>query len=261
MHSEASLAGAVGSAAGRPVEVVNLATHNQSLAQTLALVDNLPRGNGLLAVGLSPNRFTTTPREDLGLLAGRTLALTSPALEGFLRPYATRREPLPGVLPGILDFATSYVRQRASLSDPWFAPLSYSHHYISDSYRPAMSARYAGSRQELARELPLYAANAAYNEAALRAIVKLGREKGYAVALFEQPLAPEASGPGWDAYLARYEAAVRALAASLDVPYVTVAPSARLNADDFGDLFHLNGSGRSKWTGPFSARLAPLVPR
>jgi len=66
--SEESLAADVSRAADADVGVVSLAAHGQSFAQTIAIVDNLPDGDALLAVGLAPRHFTVAPESDAGLL-------------------------------------------------------------------------------------------------------------------------------------------------------------------------------------------------
>jgi hypothetical protein len=119
-----------------------------------------------------------------------------------------------------------------------------------------MGARIAGSREELARERQLYDRYASYNLDVLAEIIRFGRERGFTVALFEQPLAPEASGPEWCAFLSRYQASVRGLARSEGVPYIDVQPRAQLKTADFADLFHLRGTGRDKWTAVFAPSLA-----
>jgi hypothetical protein len=256
MRSEGALSGAVTAAAGTPVEVVDLAAHDQSPGQTLAILDNLPAGHGLLAVGVSPNRLTASPQTDARQLEGRPLALTSSHLAGVLAGRVEVSRRLPGLLPGILDFAVSYVRSRASLSSPWLTSIARADHYYADDQIADMGARIAGSREELARERRLYDRYATYNLAVLAEIVRLGRERGFTVALFEQPLAPEASGPEWQTFLAQYRASVRELARREGVPYIDVQLRARLRADDFADFFHLRGSGRDKWTAVFAPSLA-----
>ena len=257
MNSEASLGRAVGEAAGTPVRVVRLATHNQSPAQTLAMVDSLPPGRGLVAIGVSSNRFTTSPQDDRDLLADRQLVMREGALRRFLARYTTVHERLPGVLPGALQFIVSYTRNRASPTKPWLSRLSYREHYIDRSYRPSMLRRYAGARGELKRELPLYERWAAYDRAALARAVGLARQKGYRVAFFEQPLAPEATGANWESFMGRYRADVGRLAEGLGVPYISgVQAAAGVQATDFGDLFHLNEDGRDRWTPPFARALA-----
>ena len=129
-------------------------------------------------------------------------------------------------------------------------------HYYADDQIASMSARIAGSREELARERQLYDRYASYNLEILREVIRLGRERGFTVALFEQPMAPEANGSAWQAFLARYRASIRELARREGVAYIDVQPQARLRADDFADFFHLRGSGRDKWTAVFAPSLA-----
>jgi hypothetical protein len=317
--SERSLSSAVTAAAGSPVEVVDLANHDQSLGQTLAIVDNLPRTAGLLAIGVSPNRLTTSPQDDASQLYGMPLALSSPHLAAVLSGRVTVTRRLPGLLPGIFDYLLSYYRVRTSLETPWLTAIPRAEHYSSWQL-PDMTTRVSGSRQELARQnarqkelydarvkalttqlqadptngarmlalaeayqiragtkqtgssgaqsdyaraLALYdkflsraSQYAAYNLDVLRAIIRLGRERGFVVALFEQPLNPEASGPNWRGLLATYRADVRELARQEGVPYIEAQPRARPTAGDFADLFHLLASGRDKWTVVFAPRLA-----
>jgi hypothetical protein len=246
--------------AGRPrVTVISLAAHNQSIGQTLAVIDNLPRGSGLLAIGLSPNRLLTAPSADATQITGSPLALTSARLAAALVGHARVSHRLPGLLPGIVDFAVSYVNQRIITRSPDLSPITYATHYHTGDAVASLSAKLAGSPVELARERPLYAANAAYNLALLADVVSLGREKGYAVTFFQQPLAPIASGSAWDAYLKLYRADVAAVARRLGVPDVNAAPQAHLRESDFYDMFHLVDSGRDKWTPPFARGLARVL--
>jgi hypothetical protein len=253
--SERSLSDAVTAAAGAPVEVVDLANHNQSLGQTLAIVDNLPRTRGLLAIGVSPNRLTTSPQDDASQLYGVPLALSSPHLAALLAGRVNVARRLPGLLPGIFDYMLSYYRVRTSLQTPWLTAIPRAEHYASGQL-PDMTTRVSGSRQELARQQRLYDQYAVYDLDVMREVIRLGRERGFAVALFEQPIAPEASGSTWRGFLATYRASVRDLARQEGVPYIEVQPQAHLMEDDFADLFHLLASGRDKWTAVFAPGLA-----
>ena len=120
--SQTSLARAVAKAGGGQTAVISLAGHQQTLAQTLAIIDNLPRGNALLLVGLAPSRFTTSPAQDVGLLSGKPFIAPSPRLAQLAPQLYGKSASLDGILPGIFDYMISYASQRASLSLPW-APL------------------------------------------------------------------------------------------------------------------------------------------
>lgn len=253
IRSEDVLAGAISADGGSSVRVVSLAAHAQSMGETLALIDDLPRGRGLLAIGLSPNRLINSPRSDAAQLSGSPLALTSPRLAALLVGRTSLKKRLPGLLTGVFDFAMSFLNQRVFTKSPHLLPITYTPHYFGDGPVAHLAAKERGQAIELARERPQYAANVAYNLAVLAAAVRLGREKGYTVTFFEQPLGPEASGPAWDTYLAAYHADVAHVGGALGVPDISVQPQAGLGNDDFADLFHLVNSGRDKWT-PLLAR-------
>ncbi len=259
VRSPSALAAAVAAAGGPRVTVISLAAHNQSIGQTLAIIDNLPHGSGLLAIGLSPNRLLTAPSADATQVTGSPLALTSARLAAALAGHATVHHSLPGLLPGIFDFAVSYANQRIITKSPDLSAITYATHYHTGNAVASLSAKLAGSPVELARERPLYAADSAYNLALLADVVRLGRAKGYTVAFFEQPLALVASGPAWDAYLTAYRADVAAVARRLAVTDIAVEPQAHLRESDFYDMFHLIDSGRDKWTPPFARGLAGIL--
>jgi hypothetical protein len=259
IRSPGALATAIAASGGPSMPVISLAAHNQSIGQTLAIIDNLPRGSGLLAIGLSPNRLITAPSDDATQITGSPLALTSARLAAALVGRAHVSHSLPGLLPGIFDFVVSYADQRIITRSPDLSPITYATHYHTGDAVASLSAKLAGSPVELARERPLFAANAAYNLALLADAVRLGREKGYTVAFFQQPLAPVATGLAWDAYLEEYRADVASVAQRLGVPDVAPQARAHLRESDFFDMFHLVDSGRDKWTPPLARGLARVL--
>ena len=56
----------------------------------------------------------------------------------------------------------------------------------------------------------------------LEEILKLARERGYDVVLYDQPLNASAAGPDWNGVVPAYRKRARALAAHYDVPYVHI---------------------------------------
>ena len=259
MRSENTLAGAVSADAGTNVRVVSLAAHAQSMGETLALIDNLPRGRGLLAIGLSTNRLINGPGSDAAQLSGSPLALTSPHLAAVLGGRTSLKKHLPGLLSGVFDFVLSYLNQRVFTRSPDLAPITYAGHYFGDGPVARLAAKTKGQAIELARERPEYAANVAYNLAVLAEAVRLGRAKGYSVVFFQQPLGLEASTPGWRAFLAAYRRDIGGVMRAYGVPDIDVQPQAGLREVDFGDLFHLVNSGRDKWTPLFARDLAGVL--
>ena len=82
--SEGSFAGALRRASGVPVHVYVLSNQNQTFGQSLAMVDNLPAGRGVVAIGINNNRFHFTPAQVALQARGLPLLLASPTLDRFL---------------------------------------------------------------------------------------------------------------------------------------------------------------------------------
>jgi len=65
IHDPASLEERLLDRTGQDWRVEILAHSNQSMGQSLAIIDNLPADSGIVLVGYSPNRFTRDPGRDL----------------------------------------------------------------------------------------------------------------------------------------------------------------------------------------------------
>ena len=258
--SERSMAEAVDRAGGGQVNVVSLAAHQESLAQTLAIIDNLPPGPAVLAIGLTPMRFTTTPASDAGLLSGRPILVKSPRLEQLAPQLYGTSSRFWGILPGIFDYAGAYLRARAADGPFWGVRIPYAHHYYPPGTKGALPL---AKRQDvftvLRRDVLGYAENADYNFTMLGQIVKLAKERGYVVVFFDQPLNASAAGPDWGGVVPAYRRRAEALARSEGVPYIRLEPGLGLRDADFADLYHLLERGRAKWQPAMAARLATAV--
>jgi len=260
--SEPSLAAAVSAASGQELRVVSLAAHQQSMAMSLALADNLPDGPALLAIGLAPIRLTTSPEEDAGLLSGRPLLVHSSRLEAVAQRFYEQRPAAFGVIPGFLDYIGSYVKARdGKKGRPNLgAPVAYAEHY----YPPGAKGHLPlGKRRNvlyvLEHDVRLYRLHSAYNLAMLEEILKLARERGFSVALYDQPLNTSAAGPDWAGVVPAYRAACRRLAREYGVAYLHIERAVDLKDDDFADLFHLLAPGRAKWQPEMARQLAAAL--
>jgi DNA-binding transcriptional MerR regulator len=259
---EQSLGAEVAAASGQDVRVVSLAAHQQSMAMSLALVDNLPDGPALLAVGLAPIRLTTSPDEDAGLLSGRPLLVRSPRLEALAQRFYGQSPGAFGVMPGFFDYFGSYVKARDGRKGrprPG-ASLIYAKHY----YPPGAKGHLPlGKRRNvlyvLENDVRLYRLYSAYNLAVLEEILKLARERGFSVALYDQPLNTSAAGPDWAGVVPAYRAECRRLAREYGVAYLHIERAVALKDDDFADLFHLLAPGRAKWQPEMARQLAAAL--
>jgi len=259
---EQSLAAHVSAASGQDVRVVSLAAHRQSMAMSLALADNLPDGPTVLAIGLAPIRMTTDPKEDARLLSGRPLLVHSPRLESLAQRFYGQSPAALGVIPGFFDYLGSYVKARdGKAGRPGLGDsLAYAQHY----YPPGAKGHLPlGKRRNvlyvLEKDVRLYRLHSAYNLAMLEEILKLARERGFSVALYDQPLNASAAGPDWAGVVPAYRAACRGLARKYGVAYLHIERTVKLTDADFADLFHLLAPGRAKWQPEMARQLAAAL--
>jgi len=259
---EQSLAAQVEAASGQDVRVVSLAAHQQSMAMSLALADNLPDGPTVLAIGLAPIRFTTDPKEDARLLSGRPLLVHSPRLESLAERYYGQSPAALGVIPGFFDYLGSYVKARdGKAGRPQLGDsLAYAEHYYPSG---AGGHSPLGKRRNvlyvLEKDVRLYRLYSAYNLAMVEEILRLARDRGFAVALYDQPLNASAAGPDWAGVVPAYQAACRRLARQYGVPYLHIERAVKLEDADFADLFHLLAPGRAKWQPEMARQLAAAL--
>ena len=257
--SQDSLAAAIAADGGGPVNAISLAAHQQTLAQTLAIIDNLPPGKAVLLIGLAPSRLTTGPSQDVGLLSGKPIIARSPRLESLApKLYGQGASPR-GVIPGIFDYLGSYLRQRASAGPFWGLSIPYATHYYPPGVKGASASAKVGTLPEvLANDQRNYAANADYDFELLRQIVLLARERGYTVVFYDQPLNVAAGGATWGGVLPAYRARAEALASQSGVPYLHLQAASGVKNADFADLYHLLDRGRVKWQ-PVLARAVARI--
>ena len=259
--SEASLAAQVGRDAKQPVQVISLAAHQESMAMSLVLADNLPPGPATLAIGLAPIRVTGAPERDAAA-AQRAHAAGAQQAAGADRAASTsasgRRTP--GAIPGVFDYVGSYLRERAAGKAPWGTKIAYESHYYpwgATGHLPLGKRR--NVLYVLDKDVKLYRKYADYNFAMLEEILKLARDRGYDVVLYDQPLNASAAGPDWNGVVPAYRKRAHALAARYDVPYVHIERGVTLRDDDFADLFHLLAPARLKWQPEMARELASTL--
>jgi hypothetical protein len=260
--SEASRAAQIARDAKRPVQVVSLAAHQESMAMTLALVDNLPPGPATLAIGLAPIRLEGTPARDASLLAGHTLLVRSPRLAQIGPKYFGKTVPATGAIPGIFDYLGSYLHERGIGVGTalWGARIKYASHYYpwgATGHSP-LSKR-SNVLSVLDTDVKLYRQNADYNFAMLEEILKLAKQRGYDVVLYDQPLNASAAGPDWAGIVPAYHKRASALAARYGAPYVNIEGGVKLRDSDFADLFHLLAPARLKWQPVMARELASTL--
>jgi len=257
--SEESLGSDMSKAAGRDVRAFSLAAHEQSFAESLALVENLPDGRALLAIGLAPMRFTNGPEDDAGLVDGDPFLLRSSRVRAVLERERVTMMPFDSVVAGLFKYAASYVHERRRVRLAMFADIGYSDHYTVDGPLQSRARKLDMARRDVAQDSARYALYADYNFTVLEELVRLARERGFDVVFFDQPLNQHVIGPTWDGVVPSYRRRALALAARLGVPYQDVAQRVDLEDRDFLDVYHLVVRGRLKWQPVFSKELGAVL--
>lgn len=261
IQSESSLAADVAACLDQPAQVVSLAAAQQTMAMSLALVDNLPPGPAVVLVGLSPVRLIGSAERDAKMLHGDPLLMSSPALERLSPTYFGEIDLWQGsLLNGIFAYVGSYLNLRGEEGVLAGSRITYLSHYWAEGDE---------GRSPLAKRLDVltvlddhkrrYAENGAYNLALLEKILRLGAARGYQVIIFDQPLNVSAGGRDWAGVVPAYRAAARRLAREYDVPYLHIERHVDLRDDDFADLFHLLAPARLKWQPEMARQLAAAL--
>lgn len=247
---------------GVSTRVLLLGSSNQNLGETMAVVDNLPPGPGVVVIAVSHVRFAYPPAVVAPQIQGKTLLMSSPALWDFiLKNQGTA--PANTIAPGIKAYWADWRRKNATLlaagKQPW-------HVYVQHRY-------YAGHLWSLGKKhsrVRLWLDNRGapggdfdqfngFNAAMLAAIGTLATDRGYHLVLMEASYDSNIIGTAFNPYKAVYMPVCEQVAADHGGIYVDPNLSAGLVSADFRDLTHLVGAGRPKWTKALAKALAPVV--
>jgi hypothetical protein len=194
------------------------------------------------------------------MLSGHTLLVRSPRLEALAPRHLGATAPATGAIPGLFDYVGSYLKERAAGSALWGTPIIYETHYYPWGAKGHLPL---GKRRNvlyvLEKDVELYRKYADYNFAMLEEILRLAKERGFDVVLYDQPLNASAAGPDWNGVVPAYRKRARELAKRYDVPYVHIERGVELSDDDFADLFHLLAPARLKWQPEMARQLAAVL--
>ena len=256
------LAAAVRALGGPDVDAYNLSSQNQNFAQSLAIVDNLPKGSAVVLVGVNENRFGANPWRDELQLGGRELVLDSPALRRFYRRRGLAPDAPKTILPGIANYLQGYWQAHwTALAQGRLPDKPYVlHHYSPDHVFSAAQKR-ALVQTWLTGRGERFVRNAGYNAALLAELVKLGQQRGFTVVLFDLPHDFAAIGHRFDRYRAALRSRCARIAARSHVPYLRFAERLSIPSADFRDLDHLVKPGRAIFQAALARRLVPLLRR
>lgn len=255
-----SLAAEIKDLGGPTVAAYDLGSMNQSFAESMAVVDNVPDTPAWLVVGVNLGRFTT-PREESSLQAeGREFLLKSEALQEFVRSRWGLEKYDYTILPGVFAYLTDWVRRDGGKV---FAGKSVKRSYRLHQYTQARVHSVSQKERMVdvwnTKRYPVFARNLKANLQMLRELLRRAQERGVHVVLVELPLNREIVGDRFDYAFAEYQEPTRALAARYGATYLDFNEKLDIPNTDFHDLSHLVEPGRVVWQHALATELVRLM--
>lgn len=262
--SDRSFADAVQRASGVPVRTYVLSNYDQTFGQSLAIIDNLPPGRGIVVLAVNNNRFHFSPAKIAKQLRGLPLLLESASLREFVDndpASRVRSARLPGALPGILDYVVGYLGSHAnSLARARSLAPAYKTHWITQRKVWTLAQKKAGVERWVkgARGRNFYRYYP-YNARLLDKLVARAGQRGYKVVLLEETENTDVVGHSFDAFKRIYKPIVRGVATKYGVPYLDLQESLHLPDSAFWDFIHPVESARVAWQQVLAKALRPVL--
>jgi hypothetical protein len=261
--SDRSFASAVQRASGVPVRAYVLSNYDQSFGQSLAIIDNLPPGPGIVVLAVNNNRFHFSPTSMARQLRGLPLLLSSPTLRQFVaRNPKDRLLPrrLPGILPGILDYLVGYYESRGSaLAKLRGLRIAYKPHWITQRKAWSLAKKRKGVEQWIRLRGPEFFRFYPYNARLLDTLVARAQQRGFRVVLLEETEDTAVVGSAFDPFKRIYKPIVRRIAVKYGVPYLDLQERLHLPDSAFWDFIHPVEPARVVWQRTLAGALGSIV--
>jgi hypothetical protein len=261
--SDRSFADVVRRASGVPVGAYVLSNYDQTLGQSLAIIDNLPPGHGVVVLAVNNNRFQFSPARIAKQLRGLPLLLESPSLREFVEgdpASRVRSARLPGALPGILDYFVGYLGSHATaLARARSLTPAYKTHWITQRQVWSLAQKKAGVERWVKGRGPNFYRYYPYNARLLDRVVARAEQRGFRVVLLEETENTAVVGHSFDAFKQIYKPIVRRIAAKYGVPYIDLQEDLSLPDSAFWDFIHPVEPARVVWQQVLAKALAPVV--
>jgi hypothetical protein len=259
--SPASLRRQVKARSGVDMRVVPLASSEQHLAGSLAIVDALPAGQGgIIVVGLHHTPFAYGVRGATRQLHGDQLMVRSPVLRDFLEDRLGT-ELSADLRPGLRRHVDDYERRRGATAFTGAAIEHDAHRYpmsmaTSDAFKRSRVTEWLAGR---GRPGGPFFRNFALNAAILEELIETARAKGFQVLIMESPQNAAFIGDAFDPYKEKYRALALEMRDTNGAHYVNLNRVVGLLRTDFRDLLHLLPTGYRKWQPRLADTLARII--
>jgi len=261
--SEPAFAAVVRRATGVPVDAYVLCNYNQDFGESLAIVDNLPPGGGVVVIAVNNNRFHFSPAEVAHQVSGSPLLLSSPTLRAFVADNpasGAARARLPGILPGVMGYLVQVADAKfKELVKTGHIGVAYKPHWVTASKMWSTARKRAGVQDWISSRGKAFFTNYAYNARLLDVLVTRAQQRGFKVVLIEETENTAIVGHSFDRFKRVYKPIVRRIATEHDVPYLDLQAKLRLPNADFWDYIHPVEPARIVWQRVLAEALKPVV--
>ena len=264
--TEENIKAKIVAAGGGRTEVHALVSREQTLGESLAIVDNLPPSRrALCVITVNFTRFAYDPHLVEAQLAGRHLLLDSPSLRRYIFARYRRGLTTPSIVPGIMDYVSGWADEHLDEALHGRLPtVKYVwHRYHQGHLWPDEKKRELVGRWLTHRGAPggAFDRDFRYSLDLLDEMVGVAQKKGFTVVLLELPLNRDIVGHSFDRMTSVYRPAVDRLAQKRGIEYLRAFSEKGLVNGDFRDITHLVPSGRAKYEDAFVRAVVPLLRR
>jgi len=258
--TEAEMASILQTASGVEASLYVLASSSQNFGESMAIIDNLPPGPGLVVISIGHAQFAYPLSTLSAQIQGDRLLMPSTTLWRFVL-QTVGKAPRNSIAPGVSAYLAAWrrvnARTLAAGRRPW-------HPYVLHRQSDLLST--ANKRWRIGRWLAgrgrVGGAFDTWDDVSgllLERIVRRAQARGLTVVLMESPENRSMIRSAWDRTTRSYQATCRQVASEYGITYTDPNLTAGLVNSDFRDLLHLAASGRAKWMGALAPLLAPTV--
>jgi hypothetical protein len=184
--------------AGIPLRPLNLAWHSQTIFESLAVTESLPKNEGLLLIAVSPYRLTSSIQKAKEYVDGFRLVPPGPESRRLAGAEAVRwpnvfSPQLSGWLRHLISVSYERLREYKRSGD-WFRlkwqaiPVPGHRFDETDKLPPPVFENEA--KEVIERHGPDFLRNRSVSLAALRTLIRVAKQKGYRPIIFETPFSP-----------------------------------------------------------------------
>lgn len=262
IQTPAALQTAIERCTGVATTVVNLGATALNLAGTMAEIDNLPRGRGVVVISINQSAFAYA-RGDVGRQAGGDpLLIESPAVRQLASSLEPGHTPPPSIAGALHAYVAAWRNDNAAAlkagREPWnvYTPHKCNVRRVSDA---AKRAEVRSWLTHAGKTGGAFFANDPFWCKVLRDAVTLARSRGFSVVISEGSLDRSVVGHAFDRYRRVYMPQCKSIARAAGARYVDPNATAGLTDRDYYDVDHLLLCGRSRWTAALAKLIAPAV--